>query len=107
MHTTTFDLAILLQTVLNGGSYSGKRLLSPASVMGDDLESECKGGCALGNRICTGRIEGLERIRRSEFGPTFGHAGARAPEADPETGLLCDLTNRPLSVDNGFLRLVS
>ena len=32
MHTTTGDLAILLQTFLNGGAYSGKRILSAASV---------------------------------------------------------------------------
>src|SRR3984893_4327851 len=32
MHTTTMDLSILLQTFLHGGSYFGKRILSPAAV---------------------------------------------------------------------------
>ena len=32
MHSTTGDLAILLQTMLNGGTYANKRLFSPACV---------------------------------------------------------------------------
>src|SRR6185437_2670988 len=32
LHTTTGDLAVLLQTFLNGGVYNGRRLLSPAAV---------------------------------------------------------------------------
>ena len=32
MHSTVTDLAVLLQTFLNGGTYNGKRLLSPTTV---------------------------------------------------------------------------
>ncbi len=110
MHTTTTDLAILLQTFLNAGTYSGKRILSPATVktMISDQNANLNGAWGLGWRL--GRSQG------KEFGDlvspdAFGHMGASGTMewADPETGLICViLTSRPLSVDNGlFLRLVS
>ena len=111
MHTTTMDLSILLQTFLNGGAYSGKRILSPLSVktMTTDQNGQLNAPWGLGWAL--GRSTAW-----SEFGDlvspaTFGHAGASGTVewADPQTQLLCViLTNRPLSVDAGrFLRLVS
>jgi CubicO group peptidase (beta-lactamase class C family) len=110
MHTTTTDLAVLLQTFLNAGTYSGKRILSPATVrtMISDQNANLNGAWGLGWR--------LGRSQDKEFGDlvspgAFGHMGASGTMewADPETGLICViLTSRPLSVDNGlFLRLVS
>jgi CubicO group peptidase (beta-lactamase class C family) len=110
MHTTTTDLAILLQTFLNGGVWSGTRLLSPVTVkaMISDQNSNLNSAWGLGWRL--GRSQG------QEFGDlvpanAFGHMGATGTMewADPETGLIfVILTSRPLSVDNGlFLRLVS
>lgn len=110
MHTTTTDLAILLQTFLNNGTYSGKRLLSPATVktMTSDQNVNLNGAWGIGWRL--GRSPG------AEFGDlvspdAFGHMGATGTMewADPHTGLICViLTSRPLAVDNGlFLRLVS
>jgi CubicO group peptidase (beta-lactamase class C family) len=111
MHTTTADLATLLQTFLNGGSYGGKRILSPASVRAMLTDQNARLHAPWGIGFALGRS-----IAWNEFGDlvsaaTFGHAGASGTVewADPETGLICVvLTNRPLSADNGhFLRLVS
>jgi CubicO group peptidase (beta-lactamase class C family) len=111
MHTTTGDLAILLQTFLNGGAYSGRRILSPATVkaMTSDQNESIHAPWGLGWATARSLVW-------NEFGDlvsprAFGHAGASGTVAwaDPETGLLCViLTNRPLAVDDGrFLRLVS
>ena len=111
MHTTTLDLSILLQTFLNGGSYSGRRILSPAAVktMTSDQNTRLKAPWGLGWALARSKVW-------NEFGDlvspaAFGHAGASGTVewADPETGLICIvLTSRPLSVDSGkFLRLVS
>jgi CubicO group peptidase (beta-lactamase class C family) len=111
MHTTTKDLAILLQTFLNDGAYSGKRILSPAAVsaMTSDQNTQLNApwgiGWALGRSPVWNEFGDLVSPR------TFGHAGASGTVAwaDPETQVVCVvLTNRPLSVDGGlFLRLVS
>jgi len=111
MHTTTADLAVLLQSFLNQGSYAGKRILSPASVKAMLTDQNGRLNAPWGLGFALGRS-----ISWNEFGDlvspaTFGHAGASGTVewADPETGLICVvLTNRPLSADNGrFLRLVS
>jgi CubicO group peptidase (beta-lactamase class C family) len=110
MHTATMDLAILLQTFLNGGTYCGKRLLSPATVkaMTSDQNVHLNAPRGLG--------WGLGRSQGKDLGdllsPTaFGHLGASGTLewADPETQTICVvLMNRPLDVDHGlFLRLVS
>ena len=111
MHTTTLDLGILLQTFLNGGSYSGKRLLSPASVRAMTSDQNAKVEAPWGIGFALGRSKVWNEFGDLVSARTFGHAGASGTVewADPETGLICViLTNRPLSVDNGrFLRLVS
>src|SRR5262249_47003730 len=76
MHTTTKDLATLLQTFLNGGAYSGKRILSPAGVaaMISDQNSQLNAPWGIGWALGRSRAW-------NEFGDlisprTFGHAGA-------------------------------
>jgi CubicO group peptidase (beta-lactamase class C family) len=111
MHSTTSDLAILLQTFLNGGTYGSKRLLSPATVeaMITDHNGRLNHPWGLGwalARSTTWSYPGELVSAR-----TFGHAGSTGTVvwADPERDLLCViLTNRPVSLDNGrLLRLVS
>jgi CubicO group peptidase (beta-lactamase class C family) len=110
MHTTTMDLAVLLQTFLNRGAYAGKQILSPASVkaMTSNQNAKLNGAWGLGWRL--GESPG------AEFGDlvspdVFGHMGASGTMewADPNTGVIFVLlTSRPLAVDNGlFLRRVS
>ena len=110
MHTTTMDLAIFLQTFLNGGRYYGKRLLSPATVkvMTSDQSGHLNVPWGLGWRL--GRSQGMD-LGDLLSPSAFGHDGAPGTLewADPETQTICVvLTNRPLALDNGlFLRLVS
>jgi CubicO group peptidase (beta-lactamase class C family) len=111
MHSTTSDLAILLQTFLDGGVYAGKRVFSPATVkaMTSDQNTEIKAPWGLGWAL--GRSHAWNAFGDLVSGNTFGHAGATGTMAwaDPETQLVCViLTNRPYSADDGrFLRLVS
>jgi CubicO group peptidase (beta-lactamase class C family) len=111
MHTTTGDLAILLQTVLDGGEYAGKRILSPASARAMITDQNTRLHAPWGIGFALGRSTAWNEFGDLVSPAAFGHAGASGTVewADPETGLICVvLTNRPLSVDGGhFLRLVS
>ncbi len=111
MHSTTMDLAILLQTFLDGGVYAGKRVFSRATVaaMTRDQNTAIGKPWGLGWGLATS-------IVWSYFGElvsprTFGHSGATGTVAwaDPETGLVCViLTTRPSGEDDGrLLRLIS
>jgi CubicO group peptidase (beta-lactamase class C family) len=111
MHSSTTDLAILLQTFLDGGMYAGTRVFSPATVaaMTSDQNAELRAPWGLGWAL--GRSRAWNAFGDLVSGGAFGHAGANGTMAwaDPETKLLCViLTNRPYSVDDGrLLRLVS
>jgi CubicO group peptidase (beta-lactamase class C family) len=111
MHTTTLDLSIMLQTFLNGGAYSGKRILSPMAVKAMITNQNAQLNAPWGIGWALGRSTAWNEFGDLVSPATFGHAGASGTVewADPETKLLCViLTNRPLSVDGGrFLRLVS
>jgi CubicO group peptidase (beta-lactamase class C family) len=111
MHSTTADLAALLQTFLDGGVHSGKQVFSPATVnaMTSDQNGELKAPWGLGWAL--GRSHAWNAFGDLVSGRTFGHTGATGTMAwaDPETQILCViLTNRPYDLDDGrFLRLVS
>ena len=109
MHTTTNDIAILLLTMMNGGHFNGRRLLSEASAeamttnQNERLGAPWGIGWALSGAVqwdCAGSLVSPT---------TFGHAGATGTVAwaDPERGLSCVcLTNN--MVDGGsLLRRVS
>lgn len=111
MHSTTMDLAVLLQTFLNGGSYSGRRVFSPPTVatMIRDQNTAINKPWGLGWGLATSPVW-------CYFGDlvsprTFGHSGATGTVAwaDPEQRLLCViLTTRPSGEDDGrLLRIVS
>ena len=111
MHSTTTDLAILLQTFLNGGSYGDLRLLSPVTVaaMTRDQNEGLKAPWGLGWGLATSPVWAYFGDLASPR--TFGHTGASGTVAwaDPERRLLCViLTTRPASEDGGrLLRMVS
>jgi CubicO group peptidase (beta-lactamase class C family) len=109
MHSTTSDLAILLQTMLNQGTYRSKRLFSPATVQSMTanqnpfLNAPWGLGWGLANALVW-----------NDFGEivsptTFGHTGATGTVAwaDPTRQLICViLTN--YRIDKGsLLRRVS
>lgn len=111
MHSTTTDLAILLQTFLNGGEYLGKRLMSPVTVarMTSDQNTAIGKPWGLGWGLATSPVwvycGDLVSPR------TFGHSGATGTVAwaDPERQLVTViLTTRASAEDNGrLLRTVS
>jgi CubicO group peptidase (beta-lactamase class C family) len=111
MHTTTTDLGVLLQTFLNGGTYAGKRILSPVTVtaMTTDQNGSLNAPWGLGWGL--GRSTAWSKFGDLVSPRTFGHSGASGTVAwaDPETQLVCViLTSRPSAIDNGrLLRLVS
>jgi CubicO group peptidase (beta-lactamase class C family) len=111
MHTNTTDLAILLETFLEQGSYAGKHILSPTTVraMTSDQNSGLNQSWGLGWAV--GRTAPYYAFGDLVSPRTFGHNGATGTVAwaDPETQVLCViLTNRGWSMDEGrVLRLAS
>jgi CubicO group peptidase (beta-lactamase class C family) len=106
MHSTTGDLAILLQTFLNGGVYGGRRVLSANTVkqMTSNQNPPALTPWGLGWKLNDQQSE-------SWFGDlasreTFGHTGASGTVAwaDPTQELICViLTSRARKTDDGFL----
>jgi CubicO group peptidase (beta-lactamase class C family) len=111
LHSSTTDLAVLLQTFLDGGVYAGMHVFSPSTVraMTSDQNAELRAPWGLGWAL--GRSHAWNAFGDLVSGGTFGHAGATGTMAwaDPETKLLCViLTNRSYTLDDGrLLRLVS
>lgn len=109
MHSSALDLAILLQTMLNGGEYAGKRVFSPAAVqaMTSDQNGPLEAPWGLGWAFRDSLVWNFFGELVSE--KTFGHTGATGTVAwaDPQRDLVCViLTNR--MVENGrLLRRVS
>ncbi|MFN0103655.1 MAG: serine hydrolase domain-containing protein [Bryobacteraceae bacterium] len=111
MHSTTTDLAILMQAFLNGGEYGGKRLLSPGTVarMTSDQNGAIGKPWGLGWGLATSPVwvycGDLVSPR------AFGHSGATGTVAwaDPASQLVTViLTTRPTAEDGGrLLRTVS
>jgi CubicO group peptidase (beta-lactamase class C family) len=106
MHSTTSDLAILLETFLAEGSYGGKRIFSTATVraMTSDQNQALQAPWGLGWAL--GRSKVWNAFSDSVSPSTFGHVGATGTVAwsDPRTRLMCVvLTNRPYSLDDGAL----
>lgn len=110
LHSTTGDLAILLQTFLNGGAYGPFRLFSPATT----------GAMTRDHNRATGTPWGLGWALRDSpvynyFGDlgsagTFGHVGATGTVAwaDPARDLFCILlTTQSLSNSRSLLNGVS
>lgn len=111
MHTTSRDLAVLLQTFLNGGIYNGKRILSPAATraMITDQNIGVDGPWGIGWGLATSKA--WQKFGDLISPETFGHSGASGTVAwaDPRSQLVCViLTSRPAAVDDArLLRLVS
>ena len=109
MHSSALDLAILLQTMLNGGEYGGKRVFSRAAVdaMTSDQNGSLEAPWGLGWALRDSPVWNF--FGELVSAKTFGHTGATGTVAwaDPERDLLCViLTNR--MVENGrLLRRVS
>lgn len=108
MHSTGPDLAVLLQTFLNGGGYEGRRLFSPATVraMTTNQNPGLQAPWGLGWGLRDSRVW-------SYFGElcspaTFGHIGATgtAAWADPEQELICVVLTNQMVAGGSLLRRV-
>lgn len=111
MHSTVTDLAILLQTFLNGGEFAGKRILSPSTVarMTSDQNKEIGKPWGLGWGLAVSPVWVYCGDLVSP--KTFGHSGATGTVAwaDPDTQVAAViLTTRATAEDDGrLLRTVS
>jgi CubicO group peptidase (beta-lactamase class C family) len=109
MHSTTRDLAVLLQMFLNGGIYGGKRVFSPSTVkaMTSDQNVSVKAPWGLGWAL--GRSPVWNFFGDLISASTFGHAGAigTVAWADPETQLICVILTDRLLEEGRLLRLIS
>ncbi len=109
MHSTALDIAILLQTMLNGGEYGGRRVFSRASVeaMTRDQNGTLSAPWGLGWSLAGSMAWNFfgDLVSAS----TFGHAGATGTVAwaDPERRLVCVILTKRLVDDGSLLRRAS
>ena len=107
MHSNGRDLAVLLQTALNGGTYGAQRVLSPAAseAMVRDQNTHLNAPWGLGWALSDSIV--WNRCGELASPSTFGHTGATGTVAwaDPARELICVvLTNQ---MDDSLLRRVS
>jgi CubicO group peptidase (beta-lactamase class C family) len=111
MHTTTSELATLLQTFLRGGIFAGKRIVSPATVTAMTTNQNGHLDKPWGIGFGFARSAVWSRFGDLVSPETFGHSGASGTVAwaDPKSRLICViLTGRPARWDDGaLLRRVS
>jgi CubicO group peptidase (beta-lactamase class C family) len=109
MHSTTGDIAALLQTFLNGGVRDGKRVFSRATVkaMTSDQNSRIEAPWSLGWAL--GRSPVWNFFGDLVSSSTFGHAGATGTVAwaDPETQVICVILTDRLVDAGRLLRAIS
>ncbi|MFA6110564.1 MAG: serine hydrolase domain-containing protein [Candidatus Latescibacterota bacterium] len=109
MHSTGLDLAILLQAILNGGQYQGRRLFSPAAVrvMTTDQNAGLDAPWGLGWGLARSRV--YNYLGELCSPATFGHVGATgtAAWADPEQQLVCVVLTNQMAAGGSLLRRVA
>lgn len=109
MHSTTSDLAIFLQTMLDGGQYADRRVFSPATVqsMTTDQNRGMNAPWGFGWALRDSRVWNFFGELCSSA--TFGHVGATGTVAwaDPERDLLCVILTNQMLESGSFLRRVS
>ena len=109
MHSNGKDLAVLLQTAMNGGIYDGHRTLSLASAQAmqrnqnTHLAAPWGLGWAMADSIVWNRCGELVSNK------TFGHTGATGTVAwaDPLRELICIVLTNKMSQGGSLLRRIS
>jgi CubicO group peptidase (beta-lactamase class C family) len=109
MHSTVSDLARLLTTVLNGGTWEGTQLFSPATVHAMISDHNGRTGAPWGLGWALGRSQAWNFFGDLVSARAFGHAGATGTVAwaDPESGVVCVILTDRLVQDGSLLRRVS
>ena len=109
MHSTGPDLAILLQAMLNGGEYGGKRVFSRAATaaMTRNQNWHLPAPWGLGWALRDSQVWNFFGELVSEG--TFGHVGATGTVAwaDPERELICVVLTNQMVEGGRLLRRVS
>jgi CubicO group peptidase (beta-lactamase class C family) len=109
MHSTGLDLAVLLQTFLDGGEYQGRRLFSRAAAraMITDQNGDLRAPWGLGWALKGSRVWNYFGELCSPA--TFGHVGATgtAAWADPEQQLICVVLTNQMVAGGSLLRRVA
>ena len=109
MHSTGRDLAVLLQTMLNGGAYGGQRIFSRAAVaaMTRDQNGALDAPWGLGWGVCGARVWAFWGDLVSPH--TFGHTGATGTVAwaDADRQLSCVVLTNQMVANGSLLRRVS
>ena len=109
MHSTGRDLAILLQTMLNGGTYGDRRIFSRAAVatMTRDQNGALNAPWGIGWGVSGARVWGFWGDLVSQ--QTFGHTGATGTVAwaDAERQLSCVVLTNQMVAEGSLLRRVS
>ena len=106
VHSTTGDLAILLQAFINGGAYGSTRLLSPTTVAAMTRDHNVGLAAPWGPRLALRDLRGLELVWRSRVRPDVW---PRRRHGDQSPGpILSDscqalLTTRSATDRDGFL----
>ena len=109
MHSTVTDIARLLTTVLNGGTWDGKQLFSAATVRAMISDQNERIGAPWGLGWALGRSQVWNFFGDLVSARAFGHAGATGTVAwaDPESGVVCVILTDRLVHDGSLLRRVS
>ena len=109
MHSTGGDLAILLQTMLNGGEYGDRRVFSPAAVaaMTTNRNAYPLKPWGLGWALSGSPV--WNWFGELVSPATFGHVGATGTVAwaDPERDLFCIVLTNQMVAQGSLLRRVS
>ena len=111
MHTTAPDMAILLQTFVRGGEFSGVRLLAAGSVraMVNDQNRQLPSPAPFGIGWALRDSKEASYFGELVSESTFGHVGATGTVAwaDPERDLVCVILTNLMVDDGSLLRRVS
>jgi CubicO group peptidase (beta-lactamase class C family) len=109
MHSNTRDIAVLLQTFLNGGEYGGKPVFSRSTVKAMTADQNLHVHAPWGLGWALGRSPAWNFFGDRVSAATFGHAGATGTVAwaDPETQLICVILSDRLFDEGKLLRMVS
>ena len=109
MHSTGPDLAVLLQTLLNGGTYAGRRVFSAASAREMTTDQNRGLNAPWGVGWALGRSRVWHYCGELVSPRTFGHSGATGTVAwaDPERDLICVILTNQMVAEGSLLRRVS
>ncbi|MSS73386.1 MAG: class A beta-lactamase-related serine hydrolase [Candidatus Latescibacteria bacterium] len=109
LHSTAPDLAVLLQTLLNGGEYAGRRVFSAASARAMTTDQNLGLNAPWGLGWALARSKAWNFCGELTSPATFGHTGSLGTVAwaDPERDLVWVILTNQMDDNGSLLRRVS